>query len=266
MQGSSDIYPPVHFFNPIKKRMLRWTYGRTDLLHSWGIEMQTNAIRLGATPEKILTMPRGINTNTFSIGKQALKSDHFVWLVSRQLNTEYNHNLIIRSFASLAKKIDVRIKLIIAGDGPLRNQLQDLAHELQLDSCIRFTGKVSNTELADLYVTADFYISLTDSEGVSASLLEAMASGCIPVVTKLPSNCEWVSNSNGVLVGELSIDEVEKAMKNAIENYLDLYELRYQNRLLVEQKADQKANAMFFVKKYRELIAQKLNTSPHPSE
>ena len=46
-----------------------------------------------------------------------------------------------------------------------------------------------------------FYISMTESDGASLSLMEAMAVGAIPVVSDIEPNREWVKNGvNGVLV------------------------------------------------------------------
>jgi glycosyltransferase involved in cell wall biosynthesis len=47
----------------------------------------------------------------------------------------------------------------------------------------RFSGRIPNTELPELLRASNFYISMPITEGVSASLFEAMASNCYPIVT-----------------------------------------------------------------------------------
>jgi glycosyltransferase involved in cell wall biosynthesis len=53
------------------------------------------------------------------------------------------------------------------------------------------------------------------SDGTSVSLLEAMAAGCVPVLSDLPANREWVVDGlNGFLVSDL--DRLDQAMQQAI--------------------------------------------------
>jgi len=51
---------------------------------------------------------------------------------------------------------------------------------------VSLKGKIDNDELSAWYSAADFYISGSHSEGGSYALLEAMACGCIPIVTSIP--------------------------------------------------------------------------------
>jgi glycosyltransferase involved in cell wall biosynthesis len=57
-----------------------------------------------------------------------------------------------------------------------------------------FHGRIPNTELPELLRASNFYISMPITEGVSASLFEAMASNCYPIVTNIAGNQSWITH------------------------------------------------------------------------
>ena len=68
-----------------------------------------------------------------------------------------------------------RIKLVFAGDGPMRNFLEDLVYKkLEFNGYIKFLGNVPHNEIENIYKMADIYIIPSLFEGTSLSLLEAM--------------------------------------------------------------------------------------------
>jgi L-malate glycosyltransferase len=80
------------------------------------------------------------------------------------------------------------------------------------------------TTQADWYARARWFVSLPQSDSVSVSVLEAMAHGCIPILSDLPANRELVRDGdNGLIVHDgLVIDTLEglalRADEIAIEN------------------------------------------------
>jgi hypothetical protein len=66
---------------------------------------------------------------------------------------------------------------------------------------VRFVGRLSAADQAVQYAQARWYLSLPESDSVSVSVLEAMAQGCIPVLSDLPANRELVrSGDNGLVL------------------------------------------------------------------
>ena len=76
-----------------------------------------------------------------------------------------------------------RATLTIAGDGPLRAELESLTAQLGMGARVRFAGFLAQEELRVLYASAHFFLHPSettaegDREGVPNSLLEAMATG-----------------------------------------------------------------------------------------
>jgi glycosyltransferase involved in cell wall biosynthesis len=93
---------------------------------------------------------------------------------------------LLRACQEVARRHPVR--LTVYGDGPLRNELEELTHELGLDDTVDFAGEHDSTVIveamrrADLFALAPFVTQDGDRDGVPNVVVEALASG-LPVVS-----------------------------------------------------------------------------------
>ena len=116
----------------------------------------------------------------------------------------YRIDAILRAFAQAAPQCPGWV-LEVAAHGEETPALQRLAVELELGERVAFTGMLDAPALARAYRRSAVFVSVPESDGTSVSLLEAMAAGCLPVLSDLPANREWVRDGdNGLLVGDLS--------------------------------------------------------------
>ena len=105
--------------------------------------------------------------------------------------------------------------------------------ELGLQEKIQFVGFVSEQEQISFYRTAQFYISIPESDATSVSLLEAMAYGCIPVVSDIPANHEWIrEHENGLFYKDKETDI--QHIKGILENKQEIVQ---KNREIIRQRA-----------------------------
>jgi glycosyltransferase involved in cell wall biosynthesis len=90
-----------------------------------------------------------------------------------------DHYTLLRAFAAVVLQVP-HAELAIAGDGPLRKELEAFTKELNLSDRVTFTGALPDTPkfLSEL----DIFVLSSLSEGLPISLLEAMAAG-LPVVS-----------------------------------------------------------------------------------
>lgn len=165
--------------------------------------MATRLRELGVTA-RLEIVPSGIDVARFSGGRrdEALRSrlgvephDRLLLFVGR-LAREKNVELLLRALAGAA---DNSLKLVIAGDGPLRHELGHLAAEIGIGASTRFLGSVPRDELPDLYASADAFVmpSVTETQGLV--LAEALAAGAYVVAADAPQNRD-VLGSAGRLV------------------------------------------------------------------
>jgi glycosyltransferase involved in cell wall biosynthesis len=202
---------------------------------------------------KVLVLPKGIDLEKFCNTNNA-NPEKICAIVTRSLLPEYRHDIILKSFAILNQK-GIDFVLTIIGDGSQLSKLKDLAKDLGIENKVNFTGRIPNTELPKLLQQSNIYISMPITEGVSASLFEAMATNCYPIVTDIEGNQSWIKHrENGQLVTvddfEMLADELIWAFKN--NNYRN--EAVLKNRIFLEKNADYNINMKIIANKYHELI------------
>jgi glycosyltransferase involved in cell wall biosynthesis len=103
-----------------------------------------------------------------------------VFLCNRNFEKHYGVDRVLRAFALVQKRIP-EAELIVAGDGPERFALEQLARELCLKDT-QFTGRVSHDRVVELYDSADIFVNGSQIDNQPLSILEAFACG-LPVVT-----------------------------------------------------------------------------------
>jgi len=141
----------------------------------------------------------GIERNDFRRRYNLAESD-IVFSHSGRFVPVKNQVKILRLFAHLNKTIPS--KLVLAGDGPLKEELERLVKQLELDSQVIFTGLLPREDIYTLLSVSNYFVMLSKTEGHSVSLLEAMASSCVPILSDIPSFRETISAKNAVFVSQ----------------------------------------------------------------
>ena len=141
--------------------------------------------------ELIHKIYNGIDIDTIRINKFRKNK---TFLVIGRLGEEKKCDQIIRVFSKLSE--DLNVKLIFLGDGPLEEDLVKMTKQLNQSHRIFFKGVVKNVR--EYLIASDFYVSASQSEGMSNSLLEAMSLG-IPAITSNVSGVNEIvfDNQNG---------------------------------------------------------------------
>ena len=124
-------------------------------------------------------VPNIIDLDRFSPGAGRLGRTHIV--VTRNLEPIYDIPTALRAFATIRGKYP-NAQMSIAGSGPLRGELERLAQALHIAEAVRFTGRLDNEQLPDLYRSADLMLNPSTADNMPISILEALASG-VPVVS-----------------------------------------------------------------------------------
>jgi glycosyltransferase involved in cell wall biosynthesis len=174
----------------------------------------------GLRGEKVITCPMGVDSSTFH---REVEHDHsldgkFAVVSSRSHLPFYRLADLIKASAGVAEKIP-GFQLVLAGEGSESQNLKNLASELKLGDKVNFTGRLEPEKLARILAASRVYISTSPQEGSSVSLLEAMNCGCLPVVTDIPANKEWIEHGeNGLLFPTGNIDALAQALLEAAKN------------------------------------------------
>lgn len=141
---------------------------------------------------------------TFPFGLEALppepapgSKDDDLFFANRGLEPIYAPQRVLETFEAIVRQRP-NARLVVANDGSLRAAL-----ERRAGPRVRFVGRLPADEQARWYAQARWYLSLPRSDSVAVSVLEAMAHGCIPLLSDLPANRELVDDGrNGAIVRE----------------------------------------------------------------
>lgn len=130
--------------------------------------------------------------------------------------------LLIKELSS--SKITYHFQIV--GDGSMRSWLEnELAEEVRSGK-VNFTGWISNEYLPGFYQKSDIFVQTSSYEGFSIALTEAMANGCCPIVTDIPSGSVQIIQDgvNGYLVsvGDISgfIERIKILNKDRVKLHM----------------------------------------------
>ncbi len=182
---------------PDRSPLLRWVTTRVlraCVLSTSDSQVMAERMRaLGAG--EVMTFPFGLETLPPAPGLAAEPRQDHLLFANRGLEPIYDPGRVLQLFAGLAA-VWPAARLVMANSGSLAPALQQQAAELGLADGVRFIGRVDAATQAGLYARARWYVSLPTSDSVSVSVLEALAHGCIPILSDLPANHELVRHGD----------------------------------------------------------------------
>jgi glycosyltransferase involved in cell wall biosynthesis len=146
-----------------------------------------------------MTFPFGLE----ALPKQNAKKQPWLCFANRGLEPIYRPQLVIDAFARIAAA-QPEARLVVANDGSLRQALEADVSARGLADKVTFVGRLDAAAQAAHYARSTWFLSLPESDSVSVSVLEAMAHGCVPLLSDLPANREVIGDSaRGLIVGAL---------------------------------------------------------------
>ena len=175
-------------------------------------------VRMGAVPRhKIRYIPNGVDTERFKPNledrlkfRKELGVEGFVWLAVGRFDPPKDYPSMLQAFARVVHKHSNTI-LLIAGDGPLRKTMENLARELGIEKRTKFLG--IRRDIPQLMNAADAYVMSSSWEGMPNVLLEASATGLPIVATDVGGNREIVLDGvTGFLVPPRNPEALARTM------------------------------------------------------
>lgn len=200
--------PVVQRYVPMSQDLARW-------LHE----------RIGVAPDRIRQLYNGVDIQRFTPVPETAASrpaSITIGTVGR-LDPVKNQACLLESFAELcARQMSAgQLRLLVVGDGPLRGELEANAARLGLGGSVEFAGARSDTP--DLFRRMDLFVLPSINEGISNTILEAMATGLPVVAARVGGNPELVHDG---LTGRLYDPATQGALTQALGAYLGDASLR----------------------------------------
>ncbi len=228
-------------FRAQKRIPVRMTLRRADLIHSWAPHMSKRLVELGASPEKIFECPRGIDLTRFA-PRDGDAEDEYSVVTTRSLQRHYRLGVVLQALALVREEVP-SVTGAVAGTGNCAAELEGLTRDLGIEDRVWFAGGVAYDELPGLLGKSSVYVAAVRVDGVSASLLEAMARGCFPVVWDNEANRYWIDNGrNGFLVAGTGPEAYAEAITAALSDRDLRARAAEINRAIVEERGDLSKN------------------------
>ncbi len=151
----------------------------------------------GVDSKKITVIYNGFDFKGLSTNKSALRHSlglaGTILISAGRLVPWKGFSALIDAFADVKKEITDAI-LYIAGEGPLREELEKKVKDSNLSGSVIFLGKVRQEKLFEFVKASDIFVLNTDYEGFSHQLLETMALGTPIITTPVGGNVELIND------------------------------------------------------------------------
>ncbi len=186
-----------------------------DEVRNFGIQ------KLGIAPEKIITIPNGINPEPYAEGnrnkvREELGIGRDVPLIGTigRVHRQKGMDILLRAAGNIRAEFPP-LRVIVVGEGPEQGKLRILARESGLSDSVIFTGL--RRDIPDILAGMDLFVLASRWEGMPNVILEAMAAGRAVVASDTGGARELVQQGEtGILV---PVEDVE-ALSSAIMNLL----------------------------------------------
>jgi len=151
----------------------------------------------------------------------------------------------------------LNLKLLLVGDGPLREDLEAFARKYHISEAIAFLGAVDRRTVLDVLRITDIFVLPSLNEGLPTAVLEAMAAGCPVVATAVGGMPELVvHNETGLLIPPRDPVALAKALPLLAENE----ETRKRMGTASKKRVQQFFSIDRMVQEYESLYVQMLET------
>jgi len=204
-------------------------------------------IDLGCDEKKVDVLRTGIPLDEFPFLERSFpESGEWRFVQAGRLIEKKGLPTTLRAFAMFLARYPSST-LTIAGEGPLLEELKDLARELGIDNRVGFAGFISQTRLRELFYESHVFLHPSETgrdgnqEGVPNSMLEAMASGLAVFATNHGGIPEAIENGvSGLLVPERDHEALARALLEAVQDRALLARVAKAGADVVAQKFEQR--------------------------
>lgn len=205
--------------NKLYRLITRVALKRADLIHSVAPHVSEEIVKMKISIQKILTYRYFVDLQKFSC-KNSTGAAFERYTVLSTRNWDHNANLAIIMQAIpqvLAKKTNVWFIFVCNEES--RQRLQQQAAKLNISQHIAFPGLQPHHQMQRFYQQADIFISVPFTDGMPYSLLEALACGTFPIVSRIAANEFWIeSGVNGFTVAPHDSQELAQAIMQALDD------------------------------------------------
>lgn len=216
--------------------------------------------RVGIAPARIHQIYNGVDADRFRPAPDGARdrsampfdaAEHVVFGTVGRMQTVKHQILLAHAFAGLLKKtptLGARTRLAMIGDGPLRVEVTAILAEAGLSDLAWLPGE--RRDVAELMRAMDVFVLPSLAEGVSNTILEAMATGLPVIATAVGGNPELVDDGR---TGRVVPPDDVAAMAGAMRQLVEDADLRLAMGRAARAEIEQRFSLQAMVQAYRKV-------------
>lgn len=185
--------------------IFKWSWNRFHVLTCPSSELQNFLYEFGVSPE-VICVQNGVEIYELNSNSE---KDYDLLCVAR-LVTWKNIDIVIRAAAEL------KLTLAIVGAGPEERNLRDLASSLGSDT--KFYGQKTKHEVHEIMKKSRIFVQISDYEGLSFSLLEAMSLRLVPIVSANEGNRSVVVDRVNGAISPINLAALKEIIQNCLSD------------------------------------------------
>lgn len=188
-------------------KLQRWLHRRVDACVALTSETREEALRFGIPAARVYEIGNGVDVNAFA----PIPADERALLRTRlglsarpmlvcvgRLAAEKNPLGLLKAWKMAQEGFAAGWTLVLVGAGPLREQIENRVRELEIEDSVILAGEAAN--VPDWLRSADAFVLASKNEGMSNTVLEALACGLPCVVTAVSGMQQLVGASGAGLI------------------------------------------------------------------
>lgn len=213
--GYSERFTGMYIFLRPLIRCI-WSRAARVVSNSAGLRMLALQTNVGQSIDMI---PNGIDIAEFRPDSARETDGIFRILCVSRITPRKGIRYLIEGFDALQKKNPSKMELWVIGEGDELSELRGLVYSLGLRSSVKFFGRMNHEKLASFYGLADVFVLPSLNEGMSNTMLEALASG-LPIIATVTGGTEELvrDGENGLYIEKQSSEDIALKLKQVLND------------------------------------------------
>jgi L-malate glycosyltransferase len=206
---------------------------------------------------RVVVIGNGLAPSAFAPAMPALdrrSSVLRIGMIARMNTPSKNHREFLRAAILVSRRFP-QAEFILAGDGPLRPELEREAKDLGMGDRVHFLGE--RRDIPAILASVDISVLPSASESLSNAILESMAAGIPVVAARVGGNPELVTKDRGILVAPGDPEELANAIESLLQHPAMRAEFGRNSRAFVESNFSIDAMRKRHEELYSELLEKK---------
>ncbi|MGB2697682.1 MAG: glycosyltransferase [Candidatus Zixiibacteriota bacterium] len=240
--------------SPIHREVFKYNLDQADRITVTSKMLMDLTKEFVSPLKRVIRIPFGVDVDNFKPRLTSDKKSEITVGVVKRLDYKYGIEYLVKGFALVEKKFK-NVRLLIAGDGPLRNKLKKLSFQLGCEKKIKFLGNIHHAQVPNLLKEMDIFVMPSVRESFGVAALEASASQLPVIASNVGGIPEIIINGKtGLLVPPRNPSAIAESIIHLIENPDLSLELGKSGREFVMKNYDWKENAKRMENLYEDLL------------